>query len=122
MSSEDISQKIKLILCDLPSKITKTDIESFLSSYKDNITSINISEMYPQKAYVSFKTLDIANKCRYEMNQRKLQNRTIRIMRDERDFLQKNKDSKNNLYVKGIPKNKDPREIAEEVWKDAGEF
>ena len=117
MSSEDISQKIKLILCDLPSKITKTDIESFLSSYKDNITSINISEMYPQKAYVSFKTLDIANKCRYEMNQRKLQNRTIRIMRDERDFLQKNKDSKNNLYVKGIPKNKDPREIFEYFWK-----
>ena len=51
------------------------------------------------------------------MNQKKLQNKIIRIVRDERDFLHKNKDSKNNLYVKGIPKNKDPREIFEYFWK-----
>ena len=51
------------------------------------------------------------------MNQKKLKNKSIRIMWDEKDFLQKNKDNKNNLYVKGIPKNKSSREIFEYFFK-----
>ena len=118
MSSEEQLQKIKLILCDLPFKTTQSDIESFLSPYKDSITSIYITEPgHPIKAFVSFKSLEVANKVRYEMDQKKLQNKIIRIMHDEKDFIQKNKDSKNNLYVKGIPKNKDAREIFEYFWK-----
>ena len=39
------------------------------------------------------------------------------IMREEKKFLMKNKDTKNNLYVKNIPKGKDPREIYEYFLK-----
>ena len=67
MSSQNISQKTNIILCDLPLKTTESDIKTFLSSYKDNIDSIKINE--------------------------------------------------NNLYIKGIPTNKDSREIFEYFFK-----
>ena len=117
MSSENLSQKINLILCDLPPGITQSDIESFLSPYKPNFDSININEANPLRATVEFKDLDIANKCRHELNQKKLKNKNIRIMREEKNFLMKNKDTKNNLYVKNIPKGKDPRELYEYFLK-----
>ena len=117
MSSENSSQKINLILCDLPPGITQSDIESFLSPYKSNFDSININEANPLRATVEFKDLDIANKCRHELNQKKLKNKNIRIMREEKNFLMKNKDTKNNLYVKNIPKGKDPRELYEYFLK-----
>ena len=117
MSSENLSQKINLILCDLPPGITQSDIESFLSPYKSNFDSININEANPVRATVEFKDLDIANKCRHELNQKKLKNKNIRIMREEKNFLMKNKDTKNNLYVKNIPKGKDPRELYEYFLK-----
>ena len=34
-------------------------------------------------------------------------------MREEKHFLEKNKDSKNNLHIKNIPKEKDARQIYE---------
>ena len=117
MSSENLSQKINLILCDLPPGITQSDIESFLSPYKSNFDSININDANPLRATVEFKDLDIANKCRHELNQKKLKNKNIRIMREEKNFLMKNKDTKNNLYVKNIPKGKDPRELYEYFLK-----
>ena len=113
MSSENIPQKINLILCDLPQGVTQSDIESFLSPYKSGIESIQINENIPQKARATFTDSDLANKCRHEMNQKKIKNTNIRIMREERYFLQKNKDTKNNLYIKNIPNKKDAREIYE---------
>ena len=113
MSSENIPQKINLILCDLPQGVTQSDIESFLSPYKTGIESIQINENNPQKARATFTDSDLANKCRHEMNQKKIKNTNIRIMREERYFLQKNKDTKNNLYIKNIPNKKDAREIYE---------
>ena len=113
MSSENIPQKINLILCDLPQGVTQLDIESFLSPYKSGIESIQINENNPQKARATFTDSDLANKCRHEMNQKKIKNTNIRIMREERYFLQKNKDTKNNLYIKNIPNKKDAREIYE---------
>ena len=113
MSSENIPQKINLILCDLPQGVTQSDIESFLSPYKSSIESIQIYENNPQKAKATFTDSDLANKCRHEMNQKKIKNTNIRIMREERYFLQKNKDTKNNLYIKNIPNKKDAREIYE---------
>jgi len=47
------------------------------------------------------------------MNQKKIKNRIIRIMREEKHFIEKNKESKNNLYIKNIPKEKDSRQIYE---------
>ena len=117
MSSENLSQKINLILCDLPPGITQSDIESFLSPYKSNFDSININEANPLRATVEFKDLELADKCRHDLNQKKLKNKNIRIMREEKNFLMKNKDTKNNLYVKNIPKGKDPRELYEYFLK-----
>ena len=99
MSSENTPQKINLILCDLPPGVTQSDLESFLSPYKKSIESIQINEKNPQKANATFTDLEMANKCRKEMNQRKIKNKNIRIMREEKYFLQKNKETKNNLYV-----------------------
>ena len=113
MSSENATQKINLILCDLPQGITESELESFLSPYKKSIESIHINEKNPQKANVTFNDSEVANKCRKEMNQRKIKNNNIRIMREEKYFLQKNKETKNNLYVKNIPKEKDARELYE---------
>ena len=117
MSSQNTSQKTNIILCDLPLKTSESDIKTFLSSYKDDIDSIKINENKPQKATITFKDFDIANKCRIELNQKKLKGKNIRIMREEKDFLLKNKDNKNNLYIKGIPTNKDAREIFEYFFK-----
>jgi len=44
---------------------------------------------------------------------KEIKNRIIRIMREEKHFIEKNKDSKNNLYIKNIPKEKDARQIYE---------
>ena len=115
--STNTKDKTNLILCDLPNDTVKKDIETFLSQYKDKITSIQLSDKKPYKATVIFKDYTSANECRINMNQKKLKNKPIRIMWDEKDFLQKNKDNKNNLYVKGIPKKKTARELFEYFYK-----
>lgn len=115
--STKIKDKTNLILCDLPNDIVIGDIESFLSQYKVKIASIQLSDKKPYKAIVFFKDNTSANDCRINMNQKKLKNKAIRIMWDEKDFLQKNKNNKNNLYIKGIPKNKTARELFEYFYK-----
>ena len=109
--------KTTIILCDLSYDTNKADIESFLSKYKDKITSIQFTEKKSYKAIVTFKDYSTANDCRINMNQKKLKSKAIRIMWEEKDFLQKNKDNKNNLYVKNIPKIKTHREIFEYFYK-----
>ena len=47
-----------------------------------------------------FNDSEIENKCLKEMNQKKIKSKNIRIIRQENYFLQKNKETKNNLYVK----------------------
>ena len=111
--STNIKDKTTLILCDLSKDIGKKDIESFLSQYKDKITSIQFNDKKSYKATVIFNDYTSANECRINMNQKKLKNKAIRIMWEEKDFLLKNKDYKNNLYIKGIPKNKSAREVFE---------
>ena len=115
--STNTKDKITIILCDLSPDTNKTDIESFLSQYKDQIVDIQITDKKTPKATVLFKDNKSANECRINMNQKKLKKKSIRIMWEEKDFLQKNKDSKNNLYVKGLPKNKTSREIYEYFLK-----
>ena len=99
-----------LILCDLTSDIILTDIENFLSGYKEQIESI---EPQHNKAIVKFKDKQSAHDCRIKMDQKKIKNRTIRIMWEEKDFLQNNKDKKIYLYIKSVPQYKTPREIFE---------
>ena len=115
--STNTKEKTTIILCDISPDTNKTDIESFLSEYKEKISSIQLSEKKPYKAMVGFKDYNSANECRINMNQKKIKNKSIRIVWDEKDFLQKNKDNKNNLYIKGIPKTKTAREIYEYFLK-----
>ena len=115
--STNNKDKTTLILCDLSNDTGKEDIQSFLSQYKDKITSIQLNDKKSYKATVIFKDYTSANECRINMNQKKLKNKAIRIMWEEKDFLLKNKDYKNNLYIKGIPKNKSAREVFEYFHK-----
>ena len=77
MSSENSSQKITLILCDLPPGVTQSDIESFLSQYKSSFDLVNMTEANPSKVKIEFKDLELADKCRHDLNQKKLKNKNI---------------------------------------------
>ena len=113
-------EKTTIILCDLSPDTSKTDIESFLSQYKEQIEDIQFiqfTDKKSSKATVIFKDNKSANECRINMNLRGLKKKSIRIMWEEKDFLQKNKDSKNNLHIKGLPKNKTPHEMYEYFFK-----
>ena len=119
--SNNTKEKTNLKLNDLPLDITKNDIESFLSKYKEQINSISIEEIKTYKeikkiAKVSFKDNKSADDCRINMNLRKIKNSSIRIMWDEKDFQYKNY-NKSNLYIKNIPKEKNSREIFEYFHK-----
>ena len=57
MSSENTSQKINLILCDLPPGVTQSDTETFLSPYKSSIDSIKINPKNSQKEQQHLKIL-----------------------------------------------------------------
>ena len=102
--STDIQEKTTLKLYDFPPKSTKEDIESFLSQYKSQIVSITFETQQSAKDIkkiikVVFKDTKSANECRINMNLKKLQNYSIRIMWYDKDFKYNSKD-KNNLYIK----------------------
>ena len=65
---------------------------------------------------VLFKDYESANKCRTEMNLRKIHHKSIRIMWDERDTSIRY-NIKNNLFFKNIPKTTTPREVYEYFMK-----
>ena len=70
--STNTKEKTTLILCDISPDTNKTDIESFLSEYKEKISSVQLNEKKPYKAMVSFKDYNSANDCRINMNQKKI--------------------------------------------------
>ena len=113
-------EKTMLYLTDLPYGINIIDIQGFLSNYKDSIVKIMPPEMYQRNVFrgkalaikVLFKDNESADKCRKEMNLRKLWGKSVRIMWEEMDTsLRYN--TKSNLYIKGIPKTTTPREVYE---------
>ena len=106
--SNNNKEKTNIKLYDLPLDITKSDIESFLSKYKEQISSISLEDKKTYKeakkvATICFKDHTSANDCRISMNLRKIKNASIRIIWDEKDFQYKIH-TKNNLYIKKIPK------------------
>ena len=112
MTSNNPKEKTILYLCDLPQGISDKDIETFLSKYKSDIISIKTEQKKGIIAKVSFKDYKSANNCRTEMNLKKFKTKSIRIMWEEKDFSIR-KSTKNNLYIKGIPKTTTPREVYE---------
>ena len=117
MSTND---KTMLSLTDLPYRISIFDIQDFLSKYKDDIAKImspemnqrNIIKGKPIAIKVLFKNNESADKCRKEMNLKKLWNKSVRIMWEESNTsLRYN--IKNNIFIRGIPKTTTPREVYE---------
>ena len=117
MSTND---KTMLYLTDLPYRISIFDIQDFLSKYKDDIAKIMSPDMNPRNLIkgkpiaikVLFKNNESADKCRKEMNLRKLRNKSVRIMWEESNTsLRYN--IKNNIFIRGIPKTTTPREVYE---------
>ena len=117
MSTND---KTMLYLTDLPYRISIFDIQDFLSKYKDDIAKImspemnqrNIIKGKPIAIKVLFKNNESADKCRKEMNLKKLWNKSVRIMWEESNTsLRYN--IKNNIFIRGIPKTTTPREVYE---------
>ena len=113
-------EKTMLYLTYLPYGINIIDIQGFLSNYKESIVKIMPPEMYQRNVFrgkalaikVLFKDNESADKCRKEMNLRKLWGKSVRIMWEEMDTsLRYN--TKSNLYIKGIPKTTTPREVYE---------
>jgi len=112
-------EKTMLYLTDLPYGITILDIQDFLSQYKESIVKIITPEMNQRNISkgsfaikILFKDNESADKCRKEMNLRKFRKKSVRIMWEERDTsLRYN--TKNNIYIKGIPKTTTPREVYE---------
>ena len=116
-------EKNMLYLTDLPYGISIQDVQDFLSSYIDKIRYINPDQnprnkdnRKPLAIKVLFKDYESANKCRIEMNLRKLRGKSVRIMWDERDTTIRY-NTKNNLFIKGIPKKTTPREVYEYFLK-----
>ena len=112
-------EKTMLYLTDLTFGISIQDIKEFLSNYQDKIILINPDQnprnkniRKPLAFKVLFKDYESANKCRIEMNLCKLRGKSVRIMWDERDTSIRY-NTKNNLFIKGIPKNTTPREVYE---------
>jgi polyadenylate-binding protein len=115
-----IQEKTMLYLTDLPYRIGILDIQDFLSKYKESIVKIMSPEMNPRNITkgkplaikVLFKDNESADKCRKEMNLRKLWNKSVRIMWEESNTsLRYN--IKNNIFIRGIPKTTTPREVYE---------
>ena len=116
-------EKTMLYLTDLPFGVSIPEIREFLINYQDKIILINPDQASrnknnskPLAIKVLFKDNESANKCRIEMNLRKLRGKSVRIMWDERDRGIKY-NIKNNLFIKGIPKTTTPREVYEYFLK-----
>ena len=119
MMSQEKSLKTMLYLTDLPFGVSIGEIKEFLLKYLDKIIYINLDQnprnnnnKKPLAIKVLFKDNESANKCRIEMNLRKLRGKSVRIMWDERDISIRY-NTKNNIFIKGIPKTTTPREVYE---------
>ena len=116
-------EKTMLYLTDLPFGISIQDVQDFLSDYQDKIKYLNPDQnprnrdsREPLAIKVLFKDYESANKCRVEMNLKKMRGKSVRIMWDERDTTIRY-NTKNNLFIKGIPKSTTPREVYEYFLK-----
>ena len=116
-------EKNVLYFSDLPLNIIQKDLEMFLESYKDKIIVINLEQNpknlelnKPLSAKVIFKDYNSANKCRLEMNLKKIKGHSVRIMWDEKDSSIRY-NTKSNLYFKGVTNSISSRKVYEYFMK-----
>ena len=116
-------EKNVLYFSDLSSNVVENDLRLFLKDYADGIRIINLDQKTPSTDYqkylrakVVFKDSETANKVRTTLNLKKIKGHAVRIMWDERDnSIRYN--TKNNLFIKGIPTSTSPREVYEYFMK-----
>ena len=123
MLQEQQKEKNVLYFSDLPINIIQNDLEMFLEEYKDKIRLINLDQNQrnlelhkPLNARVIFKDYESANKCRLEMNLKKIKGHSVRIMWDEKDISIRY-NTKSNLFFKGIPLSIQSRKVYEYFMK-----
>jgi RNA recognition motif-containing protein len=120
---EEEKEKKVLYFSDLPLSTTEEDIEKFLEEYKEKIVLItldknprNLELKKSLNAKIIISDYNTANKIRIEMNLKKINNHSVRIMWDEKDnSIRYN--IKSNLYFKGIPLNISTRKVYEYFLK-----
>lgn len=123
MNSEQDSNQVKLYLKDFSSQETESSLLQFFSDYNENIVGIVIEAKNSQHTYssnvgaiITFNDKNVAEKAMKALNLRKLNNKSIRIMRNLQDNTSRY-NSLSNLFVKNIPENVEPRQFYEYFLK-----
>jgi len=120
-SSDNQDKKVILFISELPDNTTKIELENFFVDYKSDIHIMQIDSnqkhndiFYSRKpkATIIFKEHQKAAEARDKLNMKKLKGKALNIMWHERDnSIRYN--NKANLFVKGISKDAQPRQIYE---------
>ena len=121
MDSSYNKKKNILFISELPDNTKQLELESFFYDYKSDIQYMQIDsnmKLYDifnarkQKATIIFKTPEKAAEARNNLNMRKLKGKALNIMWHETDnSIRYN--NKANLFIKGIPRQAQPRDIYE---------
>ena len=119
--NQNIQNRNILFISELPDNTKQLELEAFFDDYKpdiqymqidSNMKSYDIFNARKQKATIIFKTHEKAAEARYNLNMRKLKGKALNIMWLEKDnSIRYN--NKANLFVKGISRQAQPREIYE---------
>ena len=119
MDSSYNKKKNILFISELPDNTKQLELESFFYDYKSDIQYMQIDsnmKLYDifnarkQKATIIFKTPEKAAEARNNLNMRKLKGKALNIMWHETDnSIRYN--NKANLFIKGIPRQAQPRDI-----------
>ena len=114
-------QKNILFISELPDNTKQLELDVFFEDFKNDIQYMQIdsnSKTYDifntrkQKATIIFKTPEKAAEARNKLNMKKIKGKAINIMWHETDnSIRYN--NKANLFIKGIPKNAEPRKLYE---------
>ena len=115
------NQKTILFISELPDNILDTELYDFFSAYKPDIYTIQIDrnqKMYDlfntrkPKATIYFRNHSKAKEAREQLNMKRVKGKALNIMWHERDnSIRYNNEA--NLFVKGISRDANPRDIYE---------
>ena len=115
------NQKTILFISELPDNILDTELYDFFSAYKPDIYTIQIDrnqKMYDlfntrkPKATIYFRNHSKATEAREQLNMKRVKGKALNIMWHERDnSIRYNNEA--NLFVKGISRDANPRDIYE---------
>ena len=121
MDSSYNKEKNILFISELPDNTKQLELEAFFDDYKSDIQYMQIdsnTKLYDifnarkQKATIIFKTPEKAAEARNNLNMRKLKGKALNIMWHETDnSIRYN--NKANLFIKGIPRQAQSRDIYE---------